>query len=472
MMHRSSSSSLTCISTNTYRYKKEFLKTFLCTAQATRRSRIGNSILMEADGGSSKRQETTGGGADVDDVVSVEAGDDVVVDRLWAELNPDIVRRVARLCHLSLGEYPVLRGVCAPWRSALPPLSPMFIYTASAFHVTDGGRAYRGWRFASTFSLTMETSLELRGNVERLVTANVTKQRVGSSGGWLAVQEERHELGLQWIIVHPISGKKILLPEWTGVDRWVGKMVFSPNPSMADFTAAAICDYHRIVYAMSGYEHWSVLGLDGRLNEYDKLCDVLYHEGDGKIYCVTAMGQVFVVNLRVHGTIRARVVESLPPEAGKFEPDSVFPSPYSTLYKHTATKHLVFCEGNLYQVWRNSICTVTSAPAPLDGRRHRVVTNDMFVLRYDPGRGDQACWSEASDLGGHAVFIGKNNAVSVRAGGGVLPRVRPDCVYWIRGDGLAMEFDMATKTSKPCVQATGGEELRRRHRAFCWYFVD
>ncbi|KAG8067724.1 hypothetical protein GUJ93_ZPchr0005g14354 [Zizania palustris] len=426
---------------------------------------------MEADdgGSSKKRQVTTGGGAGVDDDV-------VVVDRVWAELNPDIVRRVARLCHLSLGEYPVLRGVCAPWRSALPLLSPMFIYTdASVFHVTDGGgRAYQqGGGFVSTFSLTMETSLELRGNVERLVTANVCKQRVGSSGGWLAVQEERHELGLQWIIVHPISGKKILLPEWTGGNRWVGKMVFSPNPSAADFTAAAICDYHRIVYAMSGYDHWSVVGLDGRLNGYDKLCDVLYHEGDGKIYCVTKMGQVFVVTLRVHGTIRTRMVENLPPQAGKFEPDSVFPPPYSTLYNHTATKHLVFCEGNLYQVWRNSICTVTSMPAPLDGRRHRVVTNDMFVLRYDPGRGDQACWSEASDLGGHAVFVGRNNAVSVRAAGGVLPRVRPDCVYWICGnDGLAMEFDMATKTSKPCVQgAAGGEELLRRHRALCWYFL-
>jgi hypothetical protein len=42
-----------------------------------------------------------------------------------------------------------------------------------------------------------------------------------------------------------------------------------------------------------------------------------------------------------------------------FDPTTVFAPPHDTMSAFTSAKNLVFCEGNLYQVWRNASCTVT-----------------------------------------------------------------------------------------------------------------
>ncbi|KAG8067705.1 hypothetical protein GUJ93_ZPchr0005g16159 [Zizania palustris] len=406
--------------------------------------------------------------------VEEEDGGDELRRPDWADLNADILRRVARVSEfysLTHSEWfpPVVRAVCSPWRAAMPPASSMFIYTAA---IPGGGGGDDGrvpGRFASTFSLTLARQVELSIEMDVRLTLNAGRATVGSSGGWLAVKEEGfHGRAMEWILMHPVTGEKIRLPNWGRDDRWVGKLVFAPSPTPDSFTVVAIVDYNQLAYVVAGYEkRWCVVNLDGKIDYSDRLCDVVYHAG--RFYCATEMGDMVVVSLPFPGGPR---VDSL---GRMFDPRSAFPAPYSTLYRHTASKHLVFCKDDLYQVWRNSVCTVTTAPAAPDAnrRRYRVVKDDIFVLRFDPRRRDDAWWSEASDLGGHAVFIGKNNAVSVRADGGERPSVMSNCVYWIDSDGRAMVFDMATRTSKPCVQAAGvkAEELRL-HRAICWYFVD
>ncbi|CAD6224852.1 unnamed protein product [Miscanthus lutarioriparius] len=106
-----------------------------------------------------------------------------------------------------------------------------------------------------------------------------------------------------------------------------------------------------------------------------------------------------------------------------FDPATVFAPPYDTVSAFTSAKNLVFCEGNLYQVWRNTSCTVTlKLPA---GGQHRVAENEILVLRYYP-QCQCCCWDVVKDLGGYSFFEGSNNAVSMYAEG--VPGLTGNCV--------------------------------------------
>ncbi|KAK3138247.1 hypothetical protein QOZ80_5AG0366350 [Eleusine coracana subsp. coracana] len=140
-------------------------------------------------------------------------------------------------------------------------------------------------------------------------------------------------------------------------------------------------------------------------------------------------------------------VEPLLSEANVlFNPANVFASPYDSVSAYTGAKNLVLCEGSLYQVWRNTSCTVTfQLPG---GGQHRVLENEIFVLKHNPQR--QACWDVVKDLGGYSFFVGRNNAVSMYGEG--VPGLKGNCVYWIGGRGRdqGMVFDMATGRSASC----------------------
>jgi hypothetical protein len=150
-----------------------------------------------------------------------------------------------------------------------------------------------------------------------------------------------------------------------------------------------------------------------------------------------------------------------------FDPATVFPPPYDTVSSFTSAKNLVFCEGNLYQVWRNASCTVT-LQLPTGGQR-RVAENEILVLRYYPRR--QPCWDVVKNLGGHSLFVGRNNAVSMYAEG--VPGLRGNCVYWIGGRGRdqGMVFDMESGSSTPCRAPPVSLLPGHPHSTICWYFL-
>jgi hypothetical protein len=161
-------------------------------------------------------------------------------------------------------------------------------------------------------------------------------------------------------------------------------------------------------------------------------------------------------------------VEPLLSEANlPFNPATVFAPPYDTVSSFTSAKNLVFCEGNLYQVWRNASCTVT-LQLPAGGQR-RVSENEILVLRYYPRR--QPCWDVVKDLGGHSLFVGRNNAVSMYAEG--VPGLKGNCVYWIGGRGRdqGMVFDMESGRSTPCRAPPVGFLPGHPHSTICWYFL-
>ncbi|GJN14953.1 hypothetical protein PR202_gb01832 [Eleusine coracana subsp. coracana] len=161
-------------------------------------------------------------------------------------------------------------------------------------------------------------------------------------------------------------------------------------------------------------------------------------------------------------------VEPLLSEANiLFNPSNVFASPYDSVSAFTGAKNLVLCDGSLYQVWRNTSCTVTFQL--LGGGQHRVLENEIFVLKYNPQL--QPCWDVVKDLGGYSFFVGRNNAVSMYGEG--VPGLKGNCVYWIGGRGRdqGMVFDMATGRSASCQAPGVGLALGHTQMTICWYFL-
>lgn len=127
----------------------------------------------------------------------------------------------------------------------------------------------------------------------------------------------------------------------------------------------------------------------------------------------------------------------------------------------------VFCESDLYQAWRYTSCSVTLRLP--EGGQHRMAENDIFVLRYYPGR--RPCWDVVTDLGGYSLFIGKNNAVSMLAD--CVPGLRGNFVYWIGGRcrDKGMVFGMETGSTTPCKSPPLATEHGHPQSTIWWYFL-
>ncbi|TVU29144.1 hypothetical protein EJB05_20696, partial [Eragrostis curvula] len=291
---------------------------------------------------------------------------------------------------------------------------------------------------------------------------------VGSSGAWLAVltlfrhANDAHAVAL----VNPLTGQELALPPMRWDRRRLEptwpfvrcKVVFAPDPRQDDFTAVSVCGEKTLAYVSAGDASWSFQEITWVDTE---IADVVYCDGDGgsKFYCLTKSGAVIAVHVpRSRGT-KQLVLKPLLPGISPSDPNDVFPPPYARVSRHTSAKYLVFCEGNMYQVWRNTGGAVDLELS--DGRgSFRVSKNAVFVLRYAPAwRGP--CWEAVQDLGGRSVFVGLNNAVTVRAEG--TPGVKGNCVYWASEFEReeAIVFDMQTRKATPCLAPSVG--------ATCWY---
>jgi hypothetical protein len=412
--------------------------------------------------------------------------------RHWADLPPELL---CLICDgLGLKSYVSSRGACTAWRCALVPPTPSLLL------VPDEDRCC-----PSAASLPMHRSFALKPFPPG------RPRVVGSSNGWIALSID----SLTFSIFNPTTATEIILPPLIYKGTWFSKskLVFTPNPASDDFIATAICDLDRLAYVTSGARRWAILD-PVPLARGDRLVDLVYHE-NGKVYCLTFYGDVHVLLLPERHRRKSILVEkptapllsstekplqvrrpqhqrcirltTAPPISVKLEPEpdlnapatveplvsggnlpfspaTCFAPPYNTLRTFTSAKNLVFCEGNLYQIWRNTSCRIT-LHLPAGGGRRRLEDNEVFVLRYQPQR--QPCWDVVTDLGGYSVFLGRNNAVSMYCQG--VPGLKGNCVYWIGGRGRdqAMVFDMTTGRSTPCLPAAPGGAPQS---TICWYF--
>ena len=105
--------------------------------------------------------------------------------------------------------------------------------------------------------------------------------------------------------------------------------------------------------------------LDVAIGERDKLIDLAYDTDDGKVYCVTLLGDVHVLHIPRRQRRRPIVEPLLAERAGlPFDPAAAYAPPYDTASKFTSVKNIFFFGGNLYQVWRNA---TSPPPAPALG---------------------------------------------------------------------------------------------------------
>ncbi|CAO2170198.1 unnamed protein product [Urochloa humidicola] len=429
----------------------------------------------------------------------------------WADLPPELVGRIAD--HLALRCYTSARGACAAWRRVLPPPAPALLVLAGS----EWGHSCPA--FAASLPACRPFALA--------PFASYYSRFVGSSGGWIAISVVPYlERRAVIVLLNPVTAAEVVLPPLIYDTVWVvSKVVFAPGPAQDDFAAAAICGSDRIAYVTPGARRWAVLG-PVSVAAGDHLTDIVYH-GEGKVYCLTRCGDVRILHLperrrrqpatvngsefsllRTPENIRqwfsattarrptdgmviailerdsdlfarhspanrgedqnegATIEPLLSSENTGSNPGIAFAPPYDIVSGLTGAKNLVICEGNLYQVWRNTSCTVT-LQLPGGGRR-RTPQNEIFVLRYYPQR--QPCWGAVMCLGGYSFFIGRNNAMSMHAEG--VPGIRPNCVYWIGGNGKdqGMVFDIETGRSTSCA-TPGITAPGHPHRTVCWYLL-
>ncbi|XP_048567245.1 uncharacterized protein LOC125547425 [Triticum urartu] len=408
----------------------------------------------------------------------------------WADLPPELVCRIADGLD-DLKCYASARGTCPTWRSALTPPSPSLLVD----HGDDPIKRYI--TTAIKRRTTAASILTRRSFGLNLIPSG--KTCLGCCGGWLSLSvciDGGHSL---LSLFHPVMAAEILLPPLIYDSRLVSKMVFAPNPTTDDFLAAVICDINRLAYVTAGARRWAVLD-PIRLAAGDQIVDLLYHK-NGMVYCLTRFGDVHVLHLpqrrrrepvilevhtlacpavhnkrimQMYGTgpdLNApATVETLLSSVGSnlpFDAATSFAPPYNTISTFTSVNNIVFCDGNLYQIWRNAACTVIlQLPG---GGRCRVEHDEIFVLRYDPQR--RPYWDIVADLRGHSVFVGRNNAVSIYAEG--VPGLKGDCVYWIGGRGRdrGMVYDMKTGRSTPCIPLMDGVVPGSPQSTICWYFL-
>ncbi|WVZ79986.1 hypothetical protein U9M48_027506, partial [Paspalum notatum var. saurae] len=429
--------------------------------------------------------------------------------RRWADLPPELLCLIGD--RLDLKWYASARGACTAWRCALAPPSPALLVVASD--------AARLCPYAS--SLTTRRSFQLTAIVSG-------SRCVGSSNGWLALSSDPtvfvllNPIAGVEILLPPLIYKrrcwvsKVVFAPSPAKDDFAAAAICDID-RIAYVTAGAkrwaVMDPVRlasgdqltdVVYADNGKVYFltqfgdvNVLRLPERHGrkpanadeagpsskpEFSVLqppinsrplrwedYDLLPARNQGPTVPASATLMAVPIpddesqgpHLNAPATVEPPLSEA---NDLRFNPATVFAPPYDTVSAFTSAKNLVFCEGSLYQVWRNASCAVTLR---LPGGGHcRVAENEILVLRHYPRR--QPCWDVVKDLGGYSLFVGRNNAVSMYAEG--IPGLRGNCVYWIGGRGRdrGMVFDMESGRSTPCQSPQVGNQ----HHTICWFFLN
>ncbi|KAF8769381.1 hypothetical protein HU200_006608 [Digitaria exilis] len=124
-------------------------------------------------------------------------------------------------------------------------------------------------------------------------------------------------------------------------------------------------------------------------DERDRLVDLVYDAGGGKVYCVTAHGDVHVFHVvPAAGGGGRRVL----PLHAKQRGGGLFAPPYDAASKLTGAKNIFVSGGSLYQVWRNTTCAAVSrmmmpGGGGGGGQRIAMAKDEVFVPSTTPASG-------------------------------------------------------------------------------------
>ncbi|XBI88559.1 hypothetical protein VPH35_026513 [Triticum aestivum] len=376
----------------------------------------------------------------------------------WSDLNSELLVSIAATDGVTLRDYTSLCGVCTAWRSALAPL----LYPC-LLSVAQGHDNY----IASVFSIPMRRSFHLHTGssvvVEPQQSFYCRARAVGSGNGCFAIaMDEERTVNLvnmaafasystrRIFLVESRARKTVQLVSPPGDNQSVCKIVFvqNPNPNPPGHNDGWTAIDTGGGRSTEGKEWTTVDVAEGSC--YD---DMAFHAGRDKVYLLDSCGAVDVLLMPRGG--QPALIEPLPTLVWDPNPTAAYVPPYDVVSTKMVTKHIFFCHGSLYQVWKN-----TGATVKLGSGNFRICADEIFLLRYDPGC--WPCWDVVKDLGGCSVFLGKSSSpVVVRP---TVPEVRADCACWIDWPDVPMVCDIATGTSKPWVLPCGAL------KGDCWYF--
>ncbi|XP_048573068.1 uncharacterized protein LOC125553297 [Triticum urartu] len=309
----------------------------------------------------------------------------------WIDLPPELLSRVADGLD-DLRSYTSVRGTCTAWRRALAPPTPSLLVLhrdgpscPNALHPMRGS-----FEFTSTYPI---------------------RSCLGCGGGWLALSVCLYDGQSLLTLFHPVTAAEILLPPLIYDTRLLSKIVFVPDPTRDDFTAATICDIDRLAYVTAGARRWAILDRV-RLATGDQLINVVYHQ-NGMVYCLTRFGNVYVLHLPERRrrepviikdqtlaedlvTRNRRIIQMHNVGSDMNAPASVQPLLLSSASSFTPVYIAVSDLTSAKNLFRIASCTVTLHLA--GGGHRRIEDDEIFVLKYDPRR--RPCWDAVADLGG------------------------------------------------------------------------
>jgi hypothetical protein len=419
----------------------------------------------------------------------------------WADLPTDVLRCVADRLQHNPTSYLAARAVCKAWHSAMPPFIivadavPMAAASSRPFRLMalpTGSKCVRAnhdwvaiaYRKHGCFyrKPVYRFNRNRRARTEVKPPTHEAEERRYYYRNFQGEQILMDRTGMpEWqnpggrksfmALVNSVTGRLIELPEHDKLEPWtVTKVVFAPNPRTNDYTVVVSVGWRCLAYISTRDDGAWSFGKIPEGAQYGSVivADMVYSEsggGDDSVYCLARSGDVYVLRVP-RGCPTKPVIDPLVPEltGSHFNPASVFQAPHYTLCTMlTSAKYLVFCNGHLHQVWRNTIGSPFDRRLP-GGGFLPVRKDEAFVFRYDPSC--RPCWKGVGDLGGGlAVFVGPAiSAALVRAEG--VRGLKGDCVYWVGEPGNinTVVFDMRTKTSTtPCLSWSAG-----CGRSICW----
>uniref|UniRef100_A0A0D9X3Z9 KIB1-4 beta-propeller domain-containing protein n=1 Tax=Leersia perrieri TaxID=77586 RepID=A0A0D9X3Z9_9ORYZ len=308
----------------------------------------------------------------------------------WDDLPPDLLSRIA---------------VCTSWRAALRRPSPSLLVS--------------GYRISALCLSPKSSTMIHQGPISLFPTTRC----LGSGNGWVVIYKPCHgwlfssrDISLlnlftcENIPFQCFPKKKMELFNDPFLYPFPNKLkiVFAPNPTPSDFTAAVVITGGTTVT----YTDRGGSGEDLKV----------------QVYCLTIGGDVHVLNC--HRQRTASFVPLFDKSSMEFYPAVAFAQPYDKIRNYPNTKNLL-----------------------------------RETLKYYPRR--RPCWVVVEDLNGHSFFVGKNNAVALYVDGdGGTPWLKSNCVYWIDDSlGQAKVFDMKTGKSQSLPGAIG---YNGNDYAICW----
>ncbi|CAL9090370.1 unnamed protein product, partial [Musa acuminata var. zebrina] len=363
----------------------------------------------------------------------------------WTLLPLDLITKISE--ELPIPHRLCLRATCTTWyHAAVLDMDVPSPWLLIPDHESEQSDSCTFASLPTGLFFTYSPIPELRGT-----------RCVGSHAGWLAIANVHLDVSL----LNPLTRSQIYLPSFTTLptddlmlecdvwsmdnpatdvpaynpfkafrDRFIGKVVFSSNPTIHNHVAVTLYGaYGELAYTKAGKDAWLLLKEPSTKDHQFE--DVMYH--DDKFYCLSNECEVEAFDLSGDCPTVALVVERLTFSVTYFH--NIRGSNLNCTYKKYLARSST---GELFMFLR-----YINQPV-LPNEMELLRPKKFMVLRANPET--NPCWAAATnDLGSMSLFIGTNNSMLVSNED--LPIVHGDGIFFIESYTVAFGNGIELLTS-------------------------